>query len=187
MAHGLELFLSALYGSVPPCDYQFMADSSTDTMWDPVVDGVASLLSWHQTDVYAYRFLYGTYRHLGPPDCDPDPLAFNAWMDLSQFPSPSTGPNFGLMFGACHTLDIPFFFGNFEFYGFEPFIFHVGNSPGYELLSNAMIAYVAQFACTGDPGNADGVSWTPWANTATGPRILFDADQAENLTVMSTP
>ena len=83
-------------------------------------------------------------------------------------------------------LDLPFFFGNFEFLGAEGAIFHPGNYPGYELLSNAMIAYVAQFARTGDPGDADGVVWTPWA-TLTGPRILFDADWTENHTVMSPP
>jgi para-nitrobenzyl esterase len=184
-----KLFLSAFYDPfMDPCVYQAWADLETDTMWDPVVDDVAPLLSAHQPDdVYAYRFLYGTYRHLGPPNCEPDPLAFNAWMDLSQLPSPFTGPNFGLLLGSCHMLDLPFFFGNFEFYGFEPFIFHGGNLPGYELLSDAMIAYVAQFARTGDPGDAGGVVWTPWKDTETGPRILFDANQADNLTVMSTP
>ena len=141
----------------------------------------------YQSDVYAYRFLYGTYRYDPSNNCEPDPLAFNAWLDLRVFPSPLTGPNMGLMFGACHMLDVPFFFGNFEFLGLEDAIFNVFSYPGYEYLSDGMIAYVAQFARTGDPGDVDGVVWTPWANTVTGPRILFDADQAGNLTEMSAP
>ena len=180
-----KMFLLPLYDSMDPCDYQFEADSLTDTVWGWAVDDLAPLLSfWQPGDVYAYRFLYGTYRHLGPShNCEPDPSAFNAWLDLRAIGL----PNFGLMFGACHMLDIPFFFGNFEFLGLEDAIFNVFSYPGYEYLSDGMIAYVAQFARTGDPGDVGGVVWTPWANTVTGPRILFDADQADNLTEMSAP
>jgi para-nitrobenzyl esterase len=197
-----KLFLSGLYSgytSTPccptppccftppccPCDYQDTAEFLTATSWDPRVDYIAPLLSLHQPgDVYAYRFLYGTYRHLGRSnDCEPDPGAFNAWADLRLYGL----PNMGLMLGACHALDIPFFFANFEFFGFEDAIFHAGNYLGFTSLSDAMIAYVAQFARTGDPGDAGGVAWTPWANTPTGPRILLDADWTNNLSVMSTP
>ena len=91
------------------------------------------------------------------------------------------------MLGAWHTLDIPLFFGNFEMYDLTDYIFNPYNYPGYELLSDAMMAYVAQFAWTGDPGNAGGVSWGPWTNTASGPRILFDADATQALIEMSLP
>jgi para-nitrobenzyl esterase len=161
--------------NLPPCQYQTLAENQTHTIWDPAVDGLAPLLSWYQPgEVYAYRFLYGTYRYAGP-FCMPDPAAFNAW----TFP-------YSLMFGSCHALDIPFFFGNFIFYGLESFIFKSSNEPGYKNLSNAMIDYVAQFAYTGEPGEVDDVEWEPWS-TATGPRILFDANATTNLTTMSAP
>jgi para-nitrobenzyl esterase len=172
--------------SLPPCYYQTMAEDQTDDSWDPVVDDLAPLLSYYQPgDVYAYRFLYGTYRHAGP-GCSPDLTKFNAWMDLSPYGEEFPYWNFGLMFGACHFLDVPFFFGNFIFYGLEWAIFNNSNALGYESLSDTMMDYVAQFAYNGEPGEVDGVAWEPWS-TLTGPRILFDANATTNLTTMSTP
>lgn len=187
----MKMFISDLYYTMSPCAYQDLAANLTAIYFDPAVDAVAQLLCMHQTDIYAFRFMYGAYRYIydggldynDPNNCGPDPGAFNAWVDLR----PYGGPNLPLMLGAWHSLDIPFFFGNFEMMGLTDYIFHPGNSLGYEDLSDAMMAYVAQFAWTGDPGNAGGVQWDPWTNTASGPRILFDADATQALIEMSVP
>ncbi len=177
----MKLFMYPYLPYMFPCAYQ----AATEYFYiEPLTtDLVAQTLRMNQTGVYVYRFNYGAYRYDPSNNCEPDPLAFNAWMDLR----PWGGPNFALMFGACHMLDVPFFFGNFEFLGLENYIFNGLNFPGYKLLSDAMMAYVAQFAHTGDPGDAGGVHWTPWENTATGQRIIFDADKDATLIEMSTP
>ena len=109
---------------------------------------------------------------------------FNAWPDYS----PMGGPNLALMIGAWHFLDVPFFFGNFEMVGLEEYIFKPSNHPGYELLSDAMMAYVVQFAHTGNPNGVEGLpEWAPWSNTeGESKRILFDANDTEAIIQMST-
>jgi hypothetical protein len=86
-------------------------------------------------------------------------------------------------------LDVPFFFANFEYLTQQVTneIFKPSNHPGYDLLSDAMMAYVAQFARTGDPGDAGGVQWFPWSTFPPGgwKRILFDADTTDVLIEMS--
>lgn len=181
-------FLMPLYGSMPDCDYQYLSEIQNPAdwrlNWDWIVNTAAPLLRRHNPDVYAYRFRYGVYRYDPANDCKPDPTAFNAWMDLSQYPEPYTGPNFGLMLGCPHGAEIPLFFGNFLAGGMEQFIFHSGNYPGYENLSDAMMTYVAQFAYTGAPGVADGVLWESWSEAEGSKRVVLDANATDTLIEM---
>ncbi len=168
-------------GGMDPCYYQDLALSMTEMTFGLATDSMAQLLSFLQPDeVYVYRFLYGMYRY-DPLTCEPAEGAFNAWVDPRPYGEPF---HLGLAFGACHTLDIPFFFGNFEYFGesLTPWIFPDDYS-GYELLSNAMMEYTANFVYTGNPGGVDGVIWEPWS-TSTGSRILFDADEDEAIIEM---
>jgi para-nitrobenzyl esterase len=189
-----KLFLAWDYSSYgSECNYQWAAEQWTAALWDPIVDFVAPTLALYQSgEVYAYRFNYGAYNY-EPIDCTP--IGFNAW------PGPISlleGWNPALLYGASHVLDIPFFFGNFDFFGLEDFIFRYpgsicgpANNQGFEALSDAMIAYVAQFARTGDPNCTGGELWEPWPEPESfwppwpGKRILFDADATEVLIEMS--
>lgn len=168
---------------MPPCDYQDLALFLTETTFGYLTELMANLLSSHQPgEIYVYRFLYGTYRYDPDNNCEPDPEAFNAWSD----PRPYFPYHLGLMFGACHTLDIPFFFGNFDNLIFgDEFIYLIFPDyySGYKLLSDTMMEYTANFAYTGNPGGVDGVIWAPWS-TLTAPRILFDADEDEAIVEM---
>jgi len=188
----LNLFPSLISGNMDPCSYQQYALSETEASFGALTNLMANLLSIHQPEeVYVYRFLYGTYRYL-PQTCEPDPNAFNAWSGwFDPNPYDEFGPfHLGLAFGACHTLVVPFFFGNFEFLIEEltPLIFPLDYA-GYQLLSDAMMKYTANFAYTGNPGVVDGVTWEPcsvptvppplFMDTPANPRILFDADEDE--------
>jgi hypothetical protein len=172
-----------------PCAYQAVAEGWSDFFWKLwSVDDVANYLTINQPgDVYAYQFLYGAYKYeystTDPydPDCEIITSALNAWPDFSP------GPNFALWFGALHSLDSPFLFGDDFFLnpGLSSLIFNPGYT-GWGDLSDAMIDYLVQFARTGDPGDAGGVNWMPWS-TPTGPRILFDADAEFAIIIMSSP
>ena len=191
--------LDVLYGPPPyvfdppqmnPCEYQVTAEYWNDIFWEMwSVDNVANYLTEHQPgDVYAFQFLYGAYNYEystpNPfnPDCNVITSGFNAWPDFSP-----SGPNFALWFGASHSLDIPFFFGNYFFLNEDltGLIFNQAYT-GWWDLSDAMIDYVAQFARTGDPGDAGGEGWEPWSDP-TGPRILLNATDTERDIEMSTP
>jgi para-nitrobenzyl esterase len=176
-----KLFLMPYYDLWPACEYQAEADFNSVQWRIEAVDTLATILASQpsQPGVYAYQYLYGMYRHAGP-DCEPDPAAYNAWLDLRPM-----GPNLGLMLGASHGLEINFFFGNYWFGEAGPFLFRADNRPGYEALTEAMMAYVAEFAYTGSPGDAGGVMWNPWTNTpGEMKRILFDANATEALIEM---
>ncbi len=139
--------------------YQTVASFSSD-LWKAVgADGVARELSSHpdQPNVYVYQFLWGSGGDTGN----------------SVIPPP-----WGFKLGACHSLDIPFFFGNDIWNSpLDQLVFTKDNRAGREALSSAMMAYVAQFARTGDP-NKPGTTlteWSPWSNAANGPKcILFN-------------
>ena len=107
-----------------------------------------------QPDVYAYRFDWGSGAEVGP--------SLSSW--------------YNLVFGACHTIEIPFFFGN-EVGGMAGRVFNEENRPGREVLSRAMMAYVANFARTGDPNGVGVPTWSPWSNIAgQSKQIIFDVD-----------
>ena len=78
------------------------------------------------------------------------------------------------VYGAWHTGDLPFIFGNFTL-NLDCFGWSKANEPGRLALSNAMQKSIAAFVRTGNPNNSTlGVTWDPWTPSA--PRkMAFDA------------
>jgi para-nitrobenzyl esterase len=152
--------------------YQVVTSYGSDNFKTMGVDQVARKLRSHadQPGVYAYQFLWGAIRDTGK----------------SALPGP-----WGFKLGSCHTLEIPFFFGNHTWNVLmHLLVFKPANRPGREALTAAMMQYAAHFLRTGDP-NAPGSGlpeWRPWSNEPDGPKcILFDVDEDQALDVrMST-
>ncbi len=83
-------------------------------------------------------------------------------------------PPFDVIYGAAHSFDLPFVFGNFGPSLYANISFNRANEPGRLALSSAMMRSVAAFARQGDPNHAAlGVRWNPWPG-----RVLFDADRS---------
>ena len=169
------LFMASLFSEDPFENkddlYQKVASVTSDLWKVKGVDEMARKMtsSAGQPAVYAYQFLWGAAGASG----------------TSVIPG-----EYGLKLGACHAMDIPFFFGNWDFFSIlSGEVFTAGNRPGRESLSGEMQAYVAQFVRTGDPSPAGSgsVEWQPWSNTAGGPKcILLDADLNTARIAMST-
>jgi len=87
---------------------------------------------------------------------------------------------FNDIFGAAHTFDLPFVFGNFGPSLYARFANSKANAPGRLELSDAMMKSLAAFARTGDPNNAAlGVRWSPYPSM-----LNFDASlSAKAITV----
>jgi para-nitrobenzyl esterase len=102
-----------------------------------------------------------------------------AW---AQQPAP-----WNVFFGAAHTGDLPFIFGNFG-PGWISFGFNQANKPGRESLGLAMRSSIGAFLGTGNPNNASlGTTWTPWTPGAgNAKRLIFNADQSGKQIQMST-
>ena len=116
-----------------------------------------------QPDVYAYRFDWGS----GPEVGASAPLWYNQ------------------IFGACHTLEIPFFFGN-ETGGLADVIFNENNRLGREALSTATMAYLANFARTGNPNGTDLPVWSPWSNgEGEAKHIILDVDDVTQIPTLT--
>jgi len=168
----LFMGLGSHYDKLDHATYQKAAQARSDEWKLDGVDNVAKKLRAHKTqpDVYAYQFNYGAY----------NPGGYNAW------PVDHKGVNYALKFGACHVLEIPFFWGNRWFFGLEKLLFREDNKMGYEALTSAMMSYIAQFTRTGKPGAVGGVLWEPWSNSeGESKRILFDANDKKALIGMS--
>lgn len=81
---------------------------------------------------------------------------------------------FDTIFGAAHSFDLPFVFGNFGPSLYANVSFTRANRPGRLALSNAMMSSLGAFAHGGDPNHASlGTPWRPWPA-----RIAFDATPA---------
>ncbi len=88
--------------------------------------------------------------------------------------------DFAQLFGAAHSLEIPFVFGNFNFLGeADRFVFTEANAPGRFALSDAMMSYWANFAATGAPGrgvDGDLPEWAAWSSEAGDENLMvFDS------------
>jgi len=166
-----KLFMApSLYSKMDPDTYQKTAIQNNPAKKQ--YDHLATILSTHKTppDVYRFQLDYGAY----------NPGGYNAW------PTNLDGVNYALKYGASHTLEISFFWGNFYFYGLGKPLFREDNRKGREALSHAIMSYVAEFARTGRPGDAGGVLWEPWSNNEGEPkRLLFDADDTKAILRMS--
>ncbi|WP_109259324.1 carboxylesterase/lipase family protein [Hyphobacterium indicum] len=74
------------------------------------------------------------------------------------------------IFGAMHSMEIPFVFNRFEFFGsrLDPIVFNESNEAGRIALAREMGSYWARFARQGDPGG----EWTSWSERPA--RMRFD-------------
>jgi para-nitrobenzyl esterase len=116
------------------------------------VDEIARPLQEQQDDVYAYLFQWG---------------------------GPGSGPEpFDFVFGAAHAMEIPFFWGADEsLFGYS---FTEDNRPGREELQSDMMAYIANFAATGDPNGSGLYEWEEWSNDEGAAKcIQFGANYTE--------
>jgi para-nitrobenzyl esterase len=126
------------------------------------VDSIARQLKEKQDDVYCYFFKWG-----GP----------------GSVPKP-----FDFIFAASHGMEIPFFFGWDSGRVFTT-AFTEQNRPGSEQLQTAIMAYVAQFAATGNPDTPSRSlpQWQKWSNVTGEPKcIVFDASYTEAKISMMT-
>ena len=82
---------------------------------------------------------------------------------------------FDTIYGAAHSFDLPFVFGNFGPSLYSSIMFTIANRPGRLALSDAMMKSVGSFARTGDPNHPGlGTAWKGWPA-----RLVFDADDRE--------
>lgn len=101
-----------------------------------------------------------------------------AW---AQQPAP-----WNVLFGAAHTGDLPFIFGNFG-PGWISFGFSQANRPGRESLGLAMRSSIGAFLHKGNPNNTSlGTTWSPWTPGAgNAKRLIFNADHNSKQIQMS--
>ncbi|MBU2409984.1 MAG: carboxylesterase family protein, partial [Gammaproteobacteria bacterium] len=94
----------------------------------------------------------------------------NVWFyefDWDRLPKP-----YDVIYGAAHSFDLPFVFGNFGPSLYANIMVTRANEPGRLALSAKMMQSIGTFARDGDPNNASlGVAWQPWPST-----LLFGAD-----------
>jgi para-nitrobenzyl esterase len=139
---------------------RYLSDLKKATGADDVLRGLAT--APEPPPVYGYLMSWGA-RDAHGRSAAPEPIATRI--------------------GACHGIDIPFFFGDFEHtraLGFIGSGFTEQNLPGRLALSDAMMRYAAQFARTGDPNPPGGSLpvWTPWSKAPNAAKsIVFDADE----------
>ncbi|MDA8137563.1 MAG: carboxylesterase family protein [Desulfobacteraceae bacterium] len=124
------------------------------------VDERARALADQQSNVYAYQFNWG---------------------------EPGSGPTpFDFIYGALHTLDIPFFFGadsDIWGYAFTPDT----DTAGRQALRDAMMKYLANFARTGNPNGKGMPQWEQWSNSnGAAKAIVLDADMTQAKIGMSS-
>lgn len=141
----LEQWIPAAYlpASTPGTGYDARA-RELDRLWFSAIrDDVLEALRARQGELWAYEF---------------------EWDELP--------PPFDTIFGAAHTFDLPFVFGNFGPSLYARIAFTRHNAPGRLALSKAMQASLGAFARNGDPQHpALGQPWPRWPG-----RLVFDAD-----------
>ena len=174
-----KVFLRGTYSPETEAAYQANVLRQSESWRATGVDEPATAMTTSGQNVYAYQFNYGAYNKDG----------FNAWP--TAVPTEVKGTtkmyNYAIMLGAAHSLDIAFFFGNWDYLVRPDLIFREDNEPGREALSEDMVAYLASFVRTGSPGTVRGVLWKPWSNEEGGSkRIIFDADATRSKIKMSS-
>jgi para-nitrobenzyl esterase len=84
-------------------------------------------------------------------------------------------PPFDVVFGAAHSFDLPFVFGNFGPSLYSRILFNRANERGRHALSKAMQSSLGVFARVGDPNHAVlGTHWSAWPD-----RLVFDSDTSD--------
>jgi len=100
--------------------------------------------------------------------------------------------DFSHLLGAAHAMEIPFVFNHFTFFGrLDPALFNDDNAAGRTALAGSMGAYWAEFARTGDPGDAGGPDWPAWDSDGVlmrfdspadgGPDVITGPDSVEQI------
>ena len=90
---------------------------------------------------------------------------------LYQFDWDGLPKPFDDIFGAAHSFDLPFIFGNFGPSLYANIMFTQATQPGRTALSAAMMKSLGAFARNGDPNHPGlGTPWRPWPS-----RLVFDA------------
>lgn len=77
--------------------------------------------------------------------------------------------DFSRMMGAGHSVEIPFVFNDFEFFGrLDPILFNNRNEVPRQLLADHMGAYWSEFARTGNPGDGGErlTDWRAWGDAS---------------------
>ncbi|MFN4118720.1 carboxylesterase/lipase family protein [Acidovorax sp.] len=106
-------------------------------------DDVLNALKSRQRDVWHYRF------------------------DWDELPPP-----FDKVYGAAHSFDLPFIFGNFGPSLYANISFSQANRAGRLDLSAKMMQSIGRFARDGDPNNASlGIGWPAWPRS-----LVFDSN-----------
>lgn len=127
----------------PATGYDARARELNRLWFAAIRDDVLDALRSRQDAVWSYRF-----------DWDAQPAPFDT------------------IFGAAHTFDLPFVFGNFGPSLYSRFLFTPDNAPGRLALSRVMMDSIASFAAGGDPNAPNlGRHWPTWPG-----RMVFDAD-----------
>jgi para-nitrobenzyl esterase len=161
-AFGLPWYdlIAVLDGDIPSVDDVLPTDNDKDLYeltgyygsrnWRAkFVDERARALKDQQDDVYAYQF---------------------NWGGIGSGPSP-----FDFIYGAGHAMEIAFFLGS------DTSMWGYAYSPGNDTegrvdLQNKMMAYLANFAHTGNPNSLDLPPWEEWTNDGGVKAIIFDSD-----------
>jgi para-nitrobenzyl esterase len=177
----LFMFISGLHERWNNILYQRFAKKGSQVARIAGLDSLAQKMSVHESQpgVYSYIFLYGEYRRCG----------YNAWPTDT---GPTDKMSWAIALGSFHALDIPFNFGMVGSFpllgGINDLLFREDNRLGQEALSNAMMAYTAQFARTGNPNAAGLPEWKQWQSrkrSRAAKFILFDASDTEAIIQMS--
>ena len=140
----IEDWVPAAYlpADTPRTGYDARSDALNRLWFAAINNDMLDALASRQSEVWHYRF------------------------DWDEQPAP-----FDRIFGAAHTFDLPFVFGNFGPSLYANILFTQANRPGREALSRAMMQSLGAFAHAGDPASAAlGVRWAPWPR-----RLVFDA------------
>lgn len=122
-------------------------------------DSVARNLSKFQDNVWAYHFRWGA---------------------LDEKGESAIGTDMGLKIGACHAMDIAFFFNldDFVIKFLTAQVFTKENEKGRKALSHAMMTYMKNFSHNNDPnGDSEIPEWYQWSNEENAPKsLVLDAD-----------
>lgn len=92
------------------------------------------------------------------------------------------GTDLGELLGAAHAMEIPFVFGRFQFLGpaLDRRSFTPANEAGRKAVSQRMMAYWAEFAAAGSPGQGSdraGPVWSRWSPDPSRPSLMvFDTE-----------
>jgi para-nitrobenzyl esterase len=133
-----------LPAQTPVTGFNARSDELNRIWFSAIRDDVLNALASRQAPVWTYRF------------------------DWDELPAP-----FDVIFGAAHTFDLPFVFGNFGPSLYSRISFTQANRAGRLALSERMMKSLGAFAHAGDPNHpALGVTWPVWPA-----QLVFDADR----------